>query len=95
MTAVGKLEKHKNINCLKEQTKISKRTRAKDRAMDLETAIEPMQKGVSLFLSYTNMNKMNSLHHMKEHSKISNFLQFESHSSKCDKDRAKDSQVQR
>ena len=42
-----------------------------------------MQKGVSLFLSYTNMNKMNSLHHVKEHPKISNFLQFESHSSKC------------
>ena len=38
----------------------------------------PMQKGVSLFLSYKNMNKMNSLHHMKEHPKISNFLQFES-----------------
>ena len=47
-----------------------------------------MQKGVSLFLSYTNMNKMNSLHHVKEHPKISNFLQFESHSSKCFKVRA-------
>ena len=43
-----------------------------------------MQKGVSLFLSYTNMNKMNSLHHMKEHPKISNILQFESHSSNCE-----------
>ena len=43
-----------------------------------------MQKGVSLFLSYTNMNKINSLHHMKEYPKISNFLQFESHSSKCE-----------
>ena len=39
-----------------------------------------MQKGVSLFLLYTNMNKMNSLHHMKEYTKSSNFLQFESHS---------------
>ena len=43
-----------------------------------------MQKDVSLFLSYTNMNKMNNLHHMKEHP---NFLQFESHSSKCVKDK--------
>ena len=41
-------------------------------------AIDPIHKGVSLFLSYTNMNKMNSLHHMKQHPKISNFLQFES-----------------
>ena len=41
--------------------------------------IDPMQKGVSLFLSYTNMNKMNSLHHVKEHPKISHFLQFESY----------------
>ena len=49
MTAVGKLEKHKNINCLKEQTKISKRTRAKDRAMDFKTAIGPMQKGCPYF----------------------------------------------
>ena len=38
----------------------------------------PMQNGMPLFLSYTNMNKINSLHHMKEHPKISNFLQFES-----------------
>ena len=37
--------------------------------------IDPMP----LFLSYTNMN---CLHHVKEHPKISNFLQFESHSSK-------------
>ena len=35
--------------------------------------IDPMQKGVSLFLSYTNMNKMNSLHHMEEYPKISSF----------------------
>ena len=28
------------------------------------------------------MNKMNSLHHVKEHPKCSNILQFESHSSK-------------
>ena len=41
-------------------------------------AIDPMKKGMSLFLSYTSMNKMNSLHHVKEHPKISNFLQFES-----------------
>ena len=34
------------------------------------------------------MNNMNSLHHVKEHPKISNFLQFESHSSKCFKVRA-------
>ena len=31
---------------------------------------------------------MNSLHHMKEYPKISNFLQFESHCSKCVKVRA-------
>ena len=41
----------------------------------------PIHKGVSLFLSYTKMNKVNSLHHVKEHPKIRNFLQFESHSS--------------
>ena len=40
--------------------------------------IDPIHKGASLFLSYTNMNKMNSLHHVKEHPKISSFLQFES-----------------
>ena len=34
------------------------------------------------------MNKMNSLHHMEEHPKISNFLQFESNSSKRVKVRA-------
>ena len=45
--------------------------------------INPIQKGVSLFLPYTNMNKIKSLHHVKDHLKISNFLQFESHSSKC------------
>ena len=47
-----------------------------------------MQKGVSLFLSYTDMSQMNSLHHVKEHPKISNFLQFESYSSKSFKVRA-------
>ena len=36
--------------------------------------IEPIHKGVSLFLSYTNMYKVNSLHHVKEHPKISNLL---------------------
>ena len=50
--------------------------------------IGPMQKGASLFLSYTNTNKIDSLHHVKEHPIISNFLQFESHSSKCVKVRA-------
>ena len=39
--------------------------------------IDPIHKGMSLFLSYTNMNTMNRLHHVKEHSKISHFLQFE------------------
>ena len=34
------------------------------------------------------MNKMNSLHHVKENPKISNFLQIESHSSKNFKVRA-------
>ena len=34
------------------------------------------KKACPYFLSYTNMNKMNSLHHMKEYPKISNFLQF-------------------
>ena len=43
---------------------------------------------MSLFLSYTNMNKVNSLHHLKEHPQISNFLQFESHGSKTFKVRA-------
>ena len=51
-------------------------------------SIDPIHKGVFLFLSYTNMNKMNSLYHVKEHPKISNFLQFESHSSKSFKVRA-------
>ena len=37
-----------------------------------------MQKGVSLFFSDTNINKIKSLHLVKEHPKISNFLQFES-----------------
>ena len=48
-------------------------------------SIGPVKKGVSFFLSYTNMNKMNSLYHMKEYDypKIRNFLQFESYSSKC------------
>ena len=50
--------------------------------------IDPIHKGVSLFLLYTNMNKMNGLHHVKEHPKITNFLQFESHSSKRFKVRA-------
>ena len=45
-------------------------------------SIDPIHKGVSLFLSYTKVNKMNSLHHVKEHPKMSNFLQFESRSSK-------------
>ena len=43
--------------------------------------MDHMQKGVSLFLSYTNMNKINSLHHVKENPKLSNFLQF--YSSLC------------
>ena len=51
-------------------------------------AIDPIHKGVSLFLSHTNMNQMNSLHHVKELPQISNFLQFESYSSKCFKVRA-------
>ena len=32
-----------------------------------DAAIDPIHKGVSLFLPYTNMNKMNGLHHVKEH----------------------------
>ena len=52
-------------------------------------SIEPIHKGLSLFLLYTNMNTMNSLHHVKEHPKISHFLQFESHSSKSFKVRIK------
>ena len=36
-----------------------------------------MQKGMSLFFSYTNMNKIKSLHQVKEHPKMSNFLHFE------------------
>ena len=42
--------------------------------------IDPIHEGLSLFLSCTNMNKMNSLPHVKEHP--TNFLQFESRSSK-------------
>ena len=38
--------------------------------------------GVFIFLSYTIMNKINSLHHVKDPPKIRNFLQFQSHSSK-------------
>ena len=48
--------------------------------------IDLMQKGVSLFLSYTNMNKVNSLHQAKELPKIS--LQFEAYTSKNFKVRA-------
>ena len=48
-----------------------------------EVSIDLAPKGVSVFLSYTNINEMNSLHHVKEHPKISNFLQFESQSSQC------------
>ena len=44
--------------------------------------------GLSLFLLYTNMNKIKSLHHVKERPKISNFLQFESYGSKSFKVRA-------
>ena len=55
---------------------------------EILVSIDPMQKGVSLFLLYINMNKMNSLHHKKEHPKISNFLQCEVHSSKSFKVRA-------
>ena len=40
------------------------------------------------FFFYTNMKKIKRLHHVKEHPKISSFLQFESHSSKSFKDRA-------
>ena len=48
---------------------------------ETQRTIDPIHKGVSLFVSYTNMSGMNSLHHMIEHSKISKYLQFESHSS--------------
>ena len=54
----------------------------------IRVQIDPIHKGVSLFLLHTNMNKMNSLHQVQEHPKISNFLQFESHSSKSFKVRA-------
>ena len=55
---------------------------------DSNWPIDPIHKGMSSFLSYTNMNKIKSLHHLKEHPKISNFLQFESHNSKSFKIRA-------
>ena len=45
-------------------------------------------KACSYFCNVPNMNKINSLHHVKEHPKISNFLQFESHGSKYFKVRA-------
>ena len=35
-------------------------------------SIGPIHKGVSLFLLDTTMNKVNSLHHMKEYPKTSN-----------------------
>ena len=50
--------------------------------------IDPIHKGVSLFLLDTNINKVNSLHHVKEHPQISNFQQFESHRSRVFKVRA-------
>ena len=34
----------------------------------------PIHKDMSFFLLYTNMNKMNSLHQVEEHPKISDFL---------------------
>ena len=40
------------------------------------------------FLSYTNMNKIGCLPHVKEDPQISNFLQLESHSSKSFKVKA-------
>ena len=55
-------------------------------SLSYSEGIDPIHKGVSLFLWYRNMSKMNSLHHGKE--QISNFLQFESHSSRCFKVRA-------
>ena len=55
---------------------------------DWVLSIDPMQKGVSLFLSYTAWMYLRVLHHVKEHLKISNFLQFEGHSSKSFKVRA-------
>ena len=39
----------------------------KNRKIHEQYIIDPIHKGVSLFLSYTNMNKMNGLHHVKEH----------------------------
>ena len=58
------------------------------RGVRIPNNIDPIHKGVSLFFSYTDMTKINSLHHVEEHPKISNFLQFESHSSKSFKVRA-------
>ena len=46
-----------------------------------------IHKGVTLFLSYTNINKTNSLHHVKNVPKLAPFPQFESRS-KCFKVRA-------
>ena len=50
--------------------------------MSFPFGVDPIHKGLSLFFVCTHMNKMNSLQYVKEHPKISNFLQFESHSSK-------------
>ena len=59
------------------------------RGVRIPNNIDPIHKGVSLFFPYTDMTiKMNSLHHVEEHPKISNSLQFESHSRKSFKVRA-------
>ena len=39
-------------------------------SLPLTTPIDPIHKGVSLFLSYTNMKKTNGLHHVKELPKL-------------------------
>ena len=41
---------------------------------EIAVDIDPIHKDVTIFLSCTNMNKMNSLHHVKQHPKISSLL---------------------
>ena len=50
--------------------------------ISIDQGLTLCKKACPYFLSYTNLNKMNSLHHINVFPKISNVLQFESHSCK-------------
>ena len=55
----------------------------KEMTTNCQVSLTLCKKACPYFYRTKNTNKMNSLHHMKEYPKISSFLQFESHSSKC------------